>query len=93
VADLVVEKQEDYMKALRKKGNMDSLGKKFAGVAGKSIEYIDSFLDEDDEPHVFIKFTDETALDITVGSNPNLGAEWQRVKDGELEAVRRKAFL
>jgi hypothetical protein len=81
------------MKALREKGNLNTLGKKFAGVAGKSVEYIESFLDEDDEPHVFIRFADETALDITVGSNPNLGAEWQQVKDGELCPVRRKAFV
>lgn len=81
------------MKALRQKGNLDSLGKKFVGVAGKKVERIESFLDEDDEPHVCIRFTDETALDITVGSNPNLGAEWIRTKDGDWSPVRRKAFL
>ncbi len=50
-------------------------------------------MDDSDEPHIFIRFTDDTAMDITVGSNPNLTAEWKQIKDGELEPVRRKAFV
>jgi hypothetical protein len=76
----------------RQKGNLDSLGKKFIGVAGKSVECIEALIDDSDETHIFITFTDETALDITMGSNPNLTAIWLQIKDGELEQVRRKAF-
>ena len=86
------------MKAIRmpprQKGNLDSRGKKFIGVAGKSIEYIESSIDDSDEPIIFIQFTDETALEITVGSSPNVTAELIRTKDGEdWSPVRRKAFL
>jgi len=85
------------MKAIRipprQKGNLDSRGKKFMGVAGKSVEYIESSIDDSDEPIIFIQFTDETALEITVGSNPNLGAELIRTNNGEWSPVRRKAFL
>ena len=95
VEDLVDDKKEDYMKMRpRQKGNLDSRGKKFMGVAGKSVEYIESSIDDSDDPVVFIQFTDETALEITVGSNPNVTAELIRTKNGEdWSPVRRKAFL
>ena len=81
------------MNALFEKGNMDSIGKKFAGVEGKTVEYINSSLGIDDEPHVYVQFSDGTALDIAIESSPNLTAGWLRVKAGDQSPLPRKVFM
>jgi hypothetical protein len=81
------------MKAL--KGNMDSVGKKFAGVEGKKVKLIHSFLSEDMEPRVYIEFTDNTGLEIKIESKPDLSAEWLRIDengDSEPEPFQREIF-
>jgi len=71
---------------------MTSIDRMFAGVKGKTIESISSCLGLEDEPHFSIKFDDGTALEIVIESRPHLNAEWQQVKDGELESVPWKVF-
>jgi|SRR5882762_57766 len=75
-----------------RKGNMTSIDRMFAGVRGKIIEFISSCLGLEEEPHIFIKFDDGTALEIEIESRPYLAAEWRQVKDGELESVPWKVF-
>jgi hypothetical protein len=79
------------MKALYEKGNLDSIGKKFAGVSGKTVKRINAYVGEEGEPGICIDFTDGTVLDITVGSNPNVTADWFHVKDDK--PPRRANFL
>jgi len=82
------------VKALHKKGNMESVGRRFAGVEGKIVEYIESSLGIGDEPHIYVRFNDGTALDIDIESIPNLTAEWLRVEGnlGDLEPFKHKIF-
>jgi len=56
------------MKALYDKGNMNSIGRRFAGVAGKTVEFIESSLGIEEEPHIHVRFNDGTALDIAIDS-------------------------
>ena len=81
------------MKASYERGNMKSVGRRFAGVAGKTVEYIDSSLGIDEESHVFVQFSDGTALDIAIESSPNLTAGWLRVKAGDQSPLPRKVFM
>jgi len=87
-----MKKETHDMKPAFEKGNMQSIDRMFAGVKGKTIESISSCLGLEDEPHIFIKFGDGTALDIEIESRPYLTAEWRQVKDGELEAGPWKVF-
>jgi hypothetical protein len=83
------------MKALFKKGNMNSIGRRFAGVAGKTVEYIESCVGIAEEPHIYVRFNDGTALDIEIESTPNLSAEWHHRVEGKLgdfEPFQRKIF-
>jgi hypothetical protein len=68
-------------------------GKMFAGVAGKTVRFIESSLGEDDQPHICIQFDDGTEIDIKVESKPDVAVEWYRVKDGNHSPLRHKAFL
>jgi hypothetical protein len=40
------------MKALYKKGNLDSIGEKFAGVSGKTVKRINAYVGEEGEPGI-----------------------------------------
>jgi hypothetical protein len=72
---------------------MDTRGRKFAGVGQKTVEFIESSLGIDDRPHVLIRFSDGTALDIAIESSPNLTAEWLVGKKGDdLKPLQHKIF-
>jgi hypothetical protein len=85
--------EESPMKALYEKGNMKSVGRRFAGVEGKTVKFIESSLGIDEEPHVYVQFRDGTALDIAIESSPNLTAGWLRVKAGNQSPLRRRIFI
>jgi integrase len=49
---------------------------KLANVEGKTIKSIRSYLDEENEPHLDIQFTDKTVLDIRMKPNSEFVVEW-----------------
>lgn len=79
-------------KPLYKSGNMDSVGREFAGVKGKTVESIRAFICEDDQPRVYIQFADNTGLEITIASKPDLSAGWMREENGNVEPFERAVF-
>lgn len=72
---------------------MEKVGKRFAGVAGKTVKFIDSYLDEDEQPHISIDFTDGENLDIRIKATPEMTVEWAKDENGTLEYLPdRKVF-
>ena len=66
--------------------------KKFAGVAGKTVKFIES-ASEEGRPLVFVQFTGGTALHISLESTSNTRAKWLRVRNGNHSPLRRKALI
>jgi hypothetical protein len=68
---------------------MHKTGKRFEGVSGKTVDFIESYRNEEGQPRIYIQFRDKTALDILVELTPKISSEWWRVKNGDLVPLQR----
>jgi len=64
--------------------------RRFAGVEGKVIDWMNSALGEDNETIIDIQFKDGTALLVKVEAKPEIVAEWQQYEGGDLEPIPDK---
>jgi hypothetical protein len=71
---------------------LKSVPKRFAGVVGEVLQWMDCALDEENQTMIDMQFKSGKALLITVEAKPEIVAEWRRRKGGELESVPEKSF-
>lgn len=72
---------------------LETAPKRFAGVAGKIIKWMDCALGEDNETVVDIQFEDGEALLITVEAKPTIVAEWRKYEGKDLEPIPDKKIF
>jgi hypothetical protein len=71
---------------------LNSVPKRFAGVVGEVVQWMDCALNEENQTMIDIQFKSGKALLITAEAKPAIVAEWRRYKGGELESVPEKSF-
>jgi len=68
------------------------IGRRFSGVAGKTIKWMEAETDESNQPAIDIQFEDGESLLITWNITPKVVGEWRRPEGdlGDLESVPDK---
>src|SRR5882762_2080495 len=64
--------------------------RRFAGVSGEVIDWMHCSLGEDNEAMIDIQFVSGKALLIKMEAKPEIVAEWQQCKEGNLEPMPDK---
>jgi hypothetical protein len=67
-------------------------GRRFSGVAGKTIKWMTAETDENNQPEIDIQFEDGESLLITWNRAPKVSGQWRRPEGnlGDLEPVPDK---
>ncbi len=71
------------------------IGRRFAGVAGKTIKWMACETDESNQPEIDIQFEDGEALLITWNITAKVTGQWRRPEGdlGELEPIMDKKIF
>ena len=83
-------KKQTAAKCVEERHELKPTPRRFAGVAGKVIEWVDCALGEDNESVVDMQFKDGTALLITVEARSEIVAEWRKYVGKDLEPIAGK---